>query len=654
MIGSGAPPDSVGYYASIASYDAKAPSQIGEYKLLADSPTFDVYIRQNDKSILFVPRGTLFSSPDDLKADASLAVNQLTNSRRYKTDKTLFQHISSKFPPSLGFEYYYAGHSLGNAIGQQLKREFPFIKAGISFNGAFQPADLVRQDPSVKRLYTDKDFLYKLGGKFFKNVQVIPSDKQQATGFFSMLRSKLTPDALTAHSLSNFKKLYDRPQENKGVVSDQTEPTITSQTEVGQMEGEGKSQSGLVLQSVVVKNSVPMRKARQMAEKIAVQKLGKVDKTEETFRFRVVAPSKFDRFVSKVVNDDITLVFGVEKIKGGMRGIPQKSTRRTRELKKTQAEAFKTGISATSKILAKGLELAGMKGASKIADVVGAVADVIPSVKSNPRADIVKGVVDSVVGGKMSQKAGFIMRQMAEVKLKNKGEPYGEEPADESYIPPTKPLSKDTTMKKPVPFDYFKMPKESREKSTFIMDRFFPRKKKYSARFIAEELNDYERELLKGKQPPKPEPDKPSSKKEDGVEARSAEPKPDFVPIPVYPWYSKQYIKEAEEKGKKQKERFDELLADLNKDEARIRRDRLETAINSYSRSANIPYNVRQYREIEDALEELEADKKRRDERNKQDKIEQGEREIFMKKRMSEGKTRGEASQEWFNKKYNL
>jgi hypothetical protein len=497
MIGSGAPPDSVAYYATISSYDNKAPTQIGEYKLLADSPTFDVYIRQNDKSILFVPRGTLLTSADDIKADASLAVNQLTNSRRYKTDKALFQHIASKFPPSLGFEYYYAGHSLGNAIGQQLKREFPFIKAGISFNGAFQPSDLVRQDPTIKRLYTDKDFLYKLGGKFFKNVQVIPSDKQQSTGFFSMLRSKLTPDVLSAHSLSNFKKLYDRPQENKGVVSDQTEPTITSQEELGQIEMEGEGKSGLTLQSVVVKNSVPMRKARQMAEKIADRKLGKVDKTEETFRFRVVSPKKFSRFVSKIVNDDITLVFGADtEMKGGFmtRGIPQKSTRRSRELKKTQAEAFKTGVSATSKILAKGLELAGMKGASTIASAVGSLADAIPSVKENPRAGVVRDVIDTITGGRkgVSQKAGFIMRQMAEIKKKHAG----------TYKSPTKPLASDSTMNKPVPFDYFSMPKESRAKSSFIMDRFFPRKRKYSADFIENNLNDYEKALLANKTPP--------------------------------------------------------------------------------------------------------------------------------------------------------
>lgn len=63
-----------------------------------------------------------------------------------------------------------------------------------------------------------------------------------------------------------------------------------------------------------------------------------------------------------------------------------------------------------------------------------------------------------------SKQSGFIQRMMAEVKLKHDGE----------YKTPTKPLSRDSTMKAPVAFDYFKMPKQSREKSKFIMSHFLP------------------------------------------------------------------------------------------------------------------------------------------------------------------------------------
>lgn len=97
------------------------------------------------------------------------------------------------------------------------------------------------------------------------------------------------------------------------------------------------------------------------------------------------------------------------------------------------------------------------------------------------------------VGG--NQKAGFIRRMMAEVKKKHGGEPYGDEDADASYRNPTRPLAPDTTMKAPVAFDYFSMPKESRAMSKHIMDHFFKiRPYKAGER---EELNEYELKKLR-------------------------------------------------------------------------------------------------------------------------------------------------------------
>lgn len=65
-----------------------------------------------------------------------------------------------------------------------------------------------------------------------------------------------------------------------------------------------------------------------------------------------------------------------------------------------------------------------------------------------------------------SQQSGFVARMLGEVKAKHDG----------VYKNPTKPLRKDSKMNAPVAFDYFKMPKDSREKSKFIMDNFFPSK----------------------------------------------------------------------------------------------------------------------------------------------------------------------------------
>jgi len=98
-----------------------------------------------------------------------------------------------------------------------------------------------------------------------------------------------------------------------------------------------------------------------------------------------------------------------------------------------------------------------------------------------------------VKGG--NQAAGFIRRMMAETKKKHGGEPYGDEDADESYRNPTKPLAPDTTMKAPVAFDYFSMPKESRAMSKHIMDHFF-KIRPYRAG-EREELNEYELQKLR-------------------------------------------------------------------------------------------------------------------------------------------------------------
>lgn len=84
-----------------------------------------------------------------------------------------------------------------------------------------------------------------------------------------------------------------------------------------------------------------------------------------------------------------------------------------------------------------------------------------------------------------SQQSGFVRRMMAEVKLKHDGE----------YKTPTAPLSKESTMNKPVAFDYFKMPKDSREKSKFIIEKFF--KIKPYKKGEREELNATELKMLR-------------------------------------------------------------------------------------------------------------------------------------------------------------
>jgi len=123
--------------------------------------------------------------------------------------------VIDKFPTS-DYDYHIGGHSLGGAILTQLKRDFPGIKTGVGFNSAFQTADLTNQPNNIKRIYTDTDFLYRLGGKYFRNSRVIPADVDKAKGFFNIIRNKLTPSAVKGHSLENFEKIYKGGQHMVG------------------------------------------------------------------------------------------------------------------------------------------------------------------------------------------------------------------------------------------------------------------------------------------------------------------------------------------------------------------------------------------------------------------------------------------------------
>ena len=214
--GKGVPDEKDFFKSAKASYDKVAPKNLGNgFLKIADGKTIDAYLRQSDKTILLGSRGTDPLSPGDLMADAVLFANRLSKTGRYKTDKAMVQAVIDKFPTS-DYDYHIGGHSLGGAILTQLKRDFPGIKTGVGFNSAFQTADLTNQPNNIKRIYTDTDFLYRLGGKYFRNSRVIPADVDKAKGFFNIIRNKLTPSAVKGHSLENFEKIYKGGQHMVG------------------------------------------------------------------------------------------------------------------------------------------------------------------------------------------------------------------------------------------------------------------------------------------------------------------------------------------------------------------------------------------------------------------------------------------------------
>ena len=99
-----------------------------------------------------------------------------------------------------------------------------------------------------------------------------------------------------------------------------------------------------------------------------------------------------------------------------------------------------------------------------------------------PNEEEEESKVEQNEGG--SKASGFIQRMMAEVKM-----------ANGSYKPPTNRFHPDSTMNKKVAFDYFKMPKESRDMSKHIMTHLF-RIRPYK-KGERETLNETELKLLR-------------------------------------------------------------------------------------------------------------------------------------------------------------
>lgn len=190
------PADKQFYLAAKQTYsDTKSP--IDNWNVVFESPTLDAWFDGKD-SILIGVRGTKLTDKSDLSADASLIVNRLTSTDRYKRDVASPRQVLSQFPQTR-YQYYLVGHSLGGAIINQLKEDFPFLRGAVEYNPAFQPYDFFRQRQDIQRIYTSDDGLYKLGGRFFRNNIVIPGKKKFDNPVL---------DSLSGHTLSNFQELY--------------------------------------------------------------------------------------------------------------------------------------------------------------------------------------------------------------------------------------------------------------------------------------------------------------------------------------------------------------------------------------------------------------------------------------------------------------
>ena len=172
--------------------------------------------------------------------------------------------------------------------------------------------------------------------------------------------------------------------------------------------------------------------------------------------------------------------------------------------------------------------------------------DVPPSMKDKLDAALeMKGGLAGV-----SKASGFVQRMMAEAKKKHGGEPYGEEPALQSYRNPTRPLHPESTMKKGVPFDLRKLANADQHgrnasdygASPFILEHFGhgrmegggeTEKQKEARKSAKKRLMEKRTGKVEVEEEAKPEPKKVAVKKvvkiKEPIEEPKAEPKKEEV-----------------------------------------------------------------------------------------------------------------------------
>ena len=187
-----------------ASYEKNPPRNIGGFVLDQSYPTLKFYKDEPSKTIVVAIRGTNATDTEDLKADASIAVNGLENSKRFKKDLDILRSYQYNNSPSK-YDYYAVGHSLGGAVMDGFL-DMGLIKSGISYNPALQPKNFGKNNRG-QRIYADDDLLYKTLGHNDPNAEVRKTKK----GFFGRVVKALAPsiiskpyEALEAHKLDQF------------------------------------------------------------------------------------------------------------------------------------------------------------------------------------------------------------------------------------------------------------------------------------------------------------------------------------------------------------------------------------------------------------------------------------------------------------------
>lgn len=162
VVGGGPIPDrNILQQLATQSYKQVPLNRVGQFELVRATPTLKFY-RDNGNTIIVAIRGSK-TMEDWTDANSRIAIGQLENSDRYKTDLNTLTQFQTQYPPSQ-YDYYGVGHSLGGAILDGFLKA-GLIKNGVSYNPAVQPQDFQNTTLPNERIYSKSDPLYALMGR---------------------------------------------------------------------------------------------------------------------------------------------------------------------------------------------------------------------------------------------------------------------------------------------------------------------------------------------------------------------------------------------------------------------------------------------------------------------------------------------------------